>query len=344
MKKSFKLALSSLALLAFGLSACNDQSSGSKGIDYSHNNKLVQSVSLNSDYEQCEIGDSFTLQAEINFKNGEEVEVYKEWKSSKTSVARVIANDNIAVVEVVGSGTSYITFRAGYEIATCKVYVPAVDPTPGPGPEPEPPEPGPQTETKITLSITSRTMQIGDEFNLTASVSPLADASFASSNSGVLTVGETTTTACTVHGVGEGEADVVVTAGDATAKCHVTVLASQEQGDKDYTVYFYIDYNNTDAKKDTNLLSKFDWYYDQPLAGAKDEQGKSLIPTVTNDMAMDPAFPYFIGWSTHPIIDTKDNLWDLNKDTIADLPMVSYTVILYGQWMDVPTLPAQEAN
>ena len=57
-------------------------------------------------------------------------------------------------------------------------------------------------------------------------------------------------------------------------------------------------------------------------------------------MALDPAFPYFIGWSTHPIIDTKDNLWDLNRDTVADLPMVSYTVILYGQWMDVPVLPA----
>ena len=338
MKKSFKLALSSLALLAFGLSACNQESSANKKTDYSYNNKLVQSVTLSSEYEQCEIGDSFTLHAEINFKNDEEVEVYKEWKSSKTSVARVVANDNLAVVEVVGSGTSYITFRAGYEMAKCKVYVPdPVDPTPDPDPDPDP---QPQTDYKITLSITSRTMQVGDEFNLTASVSPLADASFVSSNTNVISIGTQTTSACTVTAVGEGEADVVVTAEDATAKCHVTVYNSQEEGDKEYTIYFYIDYNNVDPKDNTKLLSKFDWYYDQPLAGAKDEQGKSLIPTVTNDMAMDPAFPYFIGWSTHPIIDTKDNLWDLNKDTVADLPMMSYTVTLYGQWMDVPVLPA----
>ena len=127
---------------------------------------------------------------------------------------------------------------------------------------------------------------------------------------------------------------MIATSGDASAKCHVTIVNEEDPGDKDYTIYFYIDYNNVDPKDNTKLLAKFDWYYDRPFS----ESGQ--VPTVTNDMALDPAFPYFIGWSTHPIIDTKDNLWDLNRDTVADLPMVSYTVILYGQWMDVPVLPA----
>jgi hypothetical protein len=258
------------------------------------------------------------------------------WASSKTSVAKLtVAPDNkSAVVDVVGSGTTQISFIAGYRLAICEVYVPSVEPTPDPDPDPE------QGETKITLSPASRTVSVGEEFNLTATVSPLADASFASSNNDVITIGETTASACTVQAVGKGEADVIVVAGDSTVKCHVNVLESEEEGEKEYTVYFFIDYNNTDSKNKTHLLASFDWYYDRPLIEAKDSSGKSLIPTVTNDMAMDEAFPYFIGWSTHPIIDTKENLWDLNKDTIADLPMMSYTVTLYGQWFDVPVLPA----
>lgn len=336
MKNMFKLALSSLGLLTFGLASCGNVAPS--GDNYSYNNKFVESVTLSSTYESCSIGDIFTLFSEIKFKDDKSLDVSMRWASSKTSVARLtVAPDNkSAVVDVVGSGTTQISFIAGYRLAICEVYVPSVEPTPTPTPTPDPE----QGETKITLSPASRTVSVGEEFNLTATVSPLADASFASSNTEVITIGETTASACVVHAVGKGEADVIVMAGDTTVKCHVNVLDSEEEGEKEYTVYFFIDYNNTDPKNETHLLASFDWYYDRPLIEAKKPNGESLIPTVTNDMAMDEAFPYFIGWSTHPIIDTKENLWDLNKDTIADLPMMSYTVTLYGQWFDVPVLPA----
>ena len=340
MKKIVRLALSSFALLAFGLTSCDN--GGAFGPDYSHNNKMVESVSVSSNYESCSIGDTFTLYGEIKFRDEQVVEVSKRWASSKPNVARitVIEGGNSVEVNVVGSGTTYISFIAGYASpAICEIYVPAADPTPTPGPGPTP---TPGTETTITLSPSSRTLSVGEEFTLSASVTPLADATFTPDNSNVVEITSYTTSSCVIKALSEGETDVVVTAGDATQKCHLVVLGSEEEGDKDYTVYFYIDYNNADSKDTTKtrLLAKFDWYYDRPLIDAKDEHGVSLIPTVTNDMKMDPAFPYFIGWSTHPIIDTKNNLWDLSKDTIADLPMTSYSVSLYGQWFDVPVLPA----
>ena len=326
--KKMRVLFTSLALFALGLVGCN-KNPGNRGNDLSHNNKLVESVELSTDYEQCDIGDSFQIEATIKFRNDQEVEVYKEWKSSRKNVATVTQD---GLVDVVGSGTTYITFRAGYQIAKCTVYVPDQD-------TPEPPTPPVDPDALvITLSLSTRTLQVGDSFNLTATPSKTADITFSVSSTAKLEITSFTDNACVVKGLEAGEADVIATSGEASAKCHVTIVNEEDPGDKDYTIYFYIDYNNVDPKDNTKLLAKFDWYYDRPFS----ESGQ--VPTVTNDMALDPAFPYFIGWSTHPIIDTKDNLWDLNKDTVADLPMVSYTVILYGQWMDVPVLPAQEAN
>lgn len=327
MKKNFRLVLSALALLTLGLTACNQEKQ--KGTDYSHNNKLVESITLSTEYEEKEVGDSFSISAEIKFRNDEVVDVVKEWRSSKTSVARLTPDyeNNSAEVSIVGTGTSYISFRAGYEIASCKVYVAESD-TPV---EPDPVDPD---QLVITLSVTSRTLDVDGTFNLTATPSKAAEITFSVSNTSVLELVSTSDNACVVKGLAEGEADVIASSGNASSKCHVTVLGSGQQGDKDYTIYFYIDYNNVDPKDNTKLLASFDWYYDRPFS----ESGQ--VPTVTNDMALDPAFPYFIGWSAHPIIDSKEDLWDLTKDTVADLPMVSYSVVLYGQWMDVPVLPA----
>ena len=331
MKKNFRLVLSTLALLTLGLTACVQQKQ--KGQDYSHNNKQVESVTLSTTYEEKEVGDAFSISAEIKYRNDEVVEVVKEWKSSKTSVARLTPNydDNTAEVSIVGTGTSYITFRAGYEIASCKVYVPESEQPVDPDIPPVDPD-----QLVISLSVTSRTLEVNGTFNLTATPSKAAEITFSVSNTSVLELVSTTENACVVKGLAEGNADVVATSGSVSAQCHVSVVGSGQQGDKDYTIYFYIDYNNVDPKDNTKLLASFDWYYDRPFS----ESGQ--VPTVTNDMALDPAFPYFIGWSAHPIIDTKEDLWDLNNDTVADLPMVSYSVILYGQWMDVPVLPAQE--
>lgn len=326
--KKMRVLFTSLALLALGLVGCN-KNNNQYGPDWSSNNKKVESVELSTEYEQCEIGDSFQIEATIKFYNDEEVEVFKEWRSSRKNVATVSQE---GLVEVVGTGTTYITFRAGYQIAKCTVYVPDQEP-------PTPPEPPVDPDALvITLSVTSRTLEIGGSFNLTATPSKEAEIAFSVSDSAKLRIDRTEGNACVVSALAAGQADVIATSGTTEARCHVTIVEEEDPGDKEYTIYFYIDYNNVDPKDNTKLLAKFDWYYDRPFS----ESGK--VPTVTNDMALDPAFPYFIGWSTHPIIDTKENLWDINNDTVADLPMVSYTVILYGQWMDVPVLPAQEAN
>ena len=343
MKNTFKFLFTSLVALGLGLTSCNDGGSSKQHIN---GNKYVTAVEFDTTYEECQIGDSFQITATISYRDDQEVEVEKEWRSSKKSVATV---SDEGFVEVVGSGTTFITLRAGYQMASCKVYVPdSTDPTPDPDdptPGPGPVDPDDPDAITITLSTYSRTLDIGGTFNLVATPSKAAEVTFEAS-SPIIEIQSpsvsTTSSACIIKALSAGEADVIARAGEYYSTCHVSVLSEQEQGDKEYTIYFYIDYNNVDPKDNTKLLAKFDWYYDRPLIEAKDAQGNSLIPTVTNSMAMDPAFPYFIGWSTHPIIDTKDNLWDLNKDTVADLPMMSYTVTLYGQWMDVPVLPAQE--
>ena len=95
---------------------------------------------------------------------------------------------------------------------------------------------------------------------------------------------------------------------------------------KECTVYFFIDYNNIDENDTTGtkLLAKFNWYGDKPLS----ESG--LVPANPKE-SMDPAFPYFIGWSNHTIIDTKADLWDINNDVIGN----GYYFYLYGIWSDV---------
>ena len=319
MNKKSKLLLTALAALTLGLTACNPSTSE---LNLKHNNKLVKNVELSTTYEECSIGDSFQIIPTITFVDDVEVEVFKQWKSSKTTVATVTQD---GFVEVVGNGTTFITFRAGYSIAECKVY--------------DPDDPVDPTALKITLSATSRTLNLGDTFTLTATPSKAANITFTTDDATVATIvsQESTDTiaACEIKaGNAAGETDVYATSGDTSVKCHIVVIDDEDPGELDYTVYFYIDYNNVDPNDNTKCLAKFDWYEDRPLS----ESGK--VPTVSNSQALDPAFPYFIGWSTHPIIDTKDNLWDISKDTIADLPMNSYTVILYGQWMDVQVLPA----
>ena len=66
--KKMRVLFTSLALFALGLVGCN-KNPGNRGNDLSRNNKLVESVELSTDYEHCDIGDSFQIEAVIHFRD-----------------------------------------------------------------------------------------------------------------------------------------------------------------------------------------------------------------------------------------------------------------------------------
>lgn len=116
------------------------------------------------------------------------------------------------------------------------------------------------------------------------------------------------------------------TSGPTSEPTSSTSEEEDEDDEKHCTVYFFIDYNNIDENDTTGtkLLAIFNWYGDRPL----NESG--LVPA-NPTTPMDPAFPYFIGWSSHTVIDSKDDLWDMANDTLGN----GYYFFLYGIWSDV---------
>lgn len=221
----------------------------------------------------------------------------------------------------------------------------------------------------VELDETYRVLEVGESFQLTVTVTfkdgqePTAvETNWVSSNSRVAEV----TSEGLVTALRPGTATISYLAGYKMASCSVVVpgadsgtsgstitpppgpstsgsgtptptpttsegpVTSVVPGDEDElktaTVYFFIDYNNIDSKDTTGtkLLAKFKWYGDRPLS----ESG--LVPQDPTS-AMDPAFPYFIGWSNHTVIDSKADLWDIEHDVIGN----DYSFYLYGIWSDV---------
>ena len=230
--------------------------------------------------------------------------------------------------------------------------------------------------SSVELDETYKVLEVGDSFQLTATVSfkegkedAAVEVEWRSSNSQVadvnqeglvtaLTPGSATISyiagykmaSCTVYVPGSGESSGGGSGGSGGGG-EVTPTPDPSGGggegggetpivpptptdpegedddeDKQCTVYFFIDYNNIDEndKTGTKLLAKFKWYGDRPIS----ESG--LVPA-NPTTPMDPAFPYFIGWSNHTIVDTKDDLWDINNSVIGN----GYYFYLYGIWSDV---------
>ena len=83
---------------------------------------------------------------------------------------------------------------------------------------------------------------------------------------------------------------------------------------------------NMEDETGTKRLAMFNWYQNEPLTNAP-------VPANPKDSdAPDPAFPYFIGWSSHSIIDSKEQLWKMDTDT----PGSVYVLYIFGIWADVP--------
>ena len=312
-------ALLALTFAVLGLSACSSSSlpsSGGSSSQPSINDKNVLNVVLDYTGEVAmNTGDVIVVTPSISYKDDVEVDVEKVWTSTKTSVATV----NNGIVTAVGAGRANITFRAGVKIAGFTVIVDG-------GGTPVPPQPG---EFSVSVSPTSKSIEVGDTFTLQANLNNVPegqsyDITFSSEDSAVASVDASSGL---VTGVSVGSTNIVASANGKSAKCAVTVRESGvEPEDYDCSIYFFVDYNNIDENDETGtkLLAKFDWYTDRPIS----ESGK--VPADPTK-ALDKAFPYFIGWSSHTIIDSKDDLWDMEHDVVGN----AHFIFLYGIWSDV---------
>ena len=334
MKKSIRLVLGTFLLSAFSLVSCNNgllpnpNEQGAPG-----NERLVTNVTLSEEYHELDVDESFTLTPTISYKDDKVVSVTTRWLSSNSRVATV--NDN-GLVTALKSGTAYISYLAGLKKATCEVKVLGDEPVTPVGPDD--PTPGPSDFT-ISLNYNEASLLPTEELTLTATTSIEAAVSWTVDDASVVSLSATTGNTITVTAESEGGATVTATANGVKARCVINV--TDEDYTKNISVYFFIDYNNVDINDPTaiedpitheksggtKLLAQFKWYGDRPIS----ESGK--VPSdITDARRMDPAFPYFIGWSSHTIIDTKNDLWDMEHDLIGSSLSFIY---FYGIWSDV---------
>ena len=102
-------------------------------------------------------------------------------------------------------------------------------------------------------------------------------------------------------------------------------------GPTDLFVAFFVDYNTAD--------------FDHPYYSYKTQQGQLLSrppQEPTSADALDPAYPIFLGWSSHTVIDSDADLWDFNSDVVG-LGERSY-LYLYGIWVADEDIPMEENN
>ena len=164
----------------------------------------VTGVTLNVDSLTLTVGDEAVLTATVAPSNATNKTVY--WSTSDASIATV----SNGVVKALKAGTATITVRTadGNFTDTCTVTVKAAA----------------IPVTGVTLDQTSKTIELGEEFTLTATVLPYnatnktvywstSDASIATVDNGI------------VRGVGAGTATITVRTADGgfTATCEVTV-------------------------------------------------------------------------------------------------------------------------
>ncbi|MCQ2815064.1 MAG: Ig-like domain-containing protein [Bacilli bacterium] len=249
--------------------------------------------------------------------DGSDVSLGAEWKSSDETIANV---DMTGIVTGVSEGNAVITASFLTYTATCNVTVSNDAPV------------------IFTLSITPSAVNLvekGDPGIVSAVISdPTYPISWASENEKIATVEyDSTLGVAIIHPIKEGTTNITATANNKVAKCLVTVAG--EDVNKTETVYFFLDGNNVDPefldlddpnKEDesgSKLLAKFKWYPDIPLKNAPIPKN----PTTPSD----PAFPYFIGWSAHSVIDQKSDLWNMETDLIGNVN----SIYLYGIWSDV---------
>lgn len=389
MKKNLIKLISflTLAILATG---CNNQSGGSSKAN--DGSEYVTGVTLSfEEYNFSGSGESVTLEATVNVKEGKEYSGNITWRSSAPSVASVEGG----LVTALKGGECYITAQAGYKVGKCKITIPKgiepvgnltlSDPSISIKPNTNMQLHAYLNGTEVTEGVTWTTslesvatvdsnglvsgVAVGeaniraeysgktascsvivsedavvpftialDKTSLTiienataalrAITSEPAEVTWSSSNEAVATV-----VSGVVTGVKKGNAVITASANGKSATCNVTVSEphpidpGDEEDDKVVLVRFYLDYNNITEE---GKLAEFMWYQNVPLKGSADVPANPTVPA-------DPAFPYFVGWSTHTLIDSKDDLWNMDTDFVDG---TEYTLTLYGIWLDVEVMTA----
>lgn len=222
------------------------------------------------------------------------------WTSSNPSVASVSGG----TVSAIAPGSAVITATAFNTNATCLVQVNEVG------------------AFTIRLDNSSLEMSEGTSHQIVATTSEPANVSWSSSEESVATVNSNGV----VNALSIGTTIITASANGKSATCTVTVTPSEEE-ETDCNIYFFIDYNNNNPNDTTGtqLLAKFRWYSDRPLSASGQVPSDPTTP-------LDPAFPYFIGWSSHSVVDSKDQLWDMDVDVVGNANFI----YIYGVWSDVP--------
>ena len=162
---------------------------------------VVEEISFNKTSVSLKAGETVTLTATV--KPDDATDKTVTWSTSDASVATV--NDGVVTAKKVGTAT--ITAKAGDKSATCEITVVA---TP---------------VTSVTLNKTSASVKAGETVTLTATVKPddatdktvtwsTSDASVATVNDGVVTAKKV------------GTATITAKAGDKSATCEITVVAT----------------------------------------------------------------------------------------------------------------------
>lgn len=170
-------------------------------------------------------------------------------------------------------------------------------------------------EFAIMLNRANVSLKVGSTYQLEATCSEEATITWDSENSGIASVDKNGL----VSANAKGSTTITATANGETATCIVNVSDGEvPSGETDIQYIFYIDYNNIDEP-----YMVIDWYDQVPLGNAN----KPANPTTPPD----PAFPRFVGWSSHTIIDDEKDLWDFENNANK---VGSYTFILYGIWFD----------
>ena len=263
-------------------------------------NEPVGDLTLSISQTQVSIKPNSNVQL-YSYLDGNEVTGSATWTSSNESVATVSGG----LVTGLSVGTAIISSSYSSKTVTCEVNV-SEDAV---------------MEFTITLNRSSITLLENATTTLVATTTEPAEVSWVSSDESVATVNDGV-----VRALHEGSAIITASSNGKSATCTVTVnKPSEEEEDEDKCVLvrFFIDYNN--VNDDGMVCEPFFWYQNVPLISSPDVPEDPTEPR-------DPAFPYFIGWSTHTLIDDKSDLWNMETDYVDG---TVYTLTLYGIWLDV---------